>query len=295
MSDPSESMPPWMTGIDHPVIAVREMTAAHAAYQRLGFTIPPRGSHVEWGTGNWCIMFPRDYIELRGIVKEGHTHNLGEFLETRGESLMGLAFGTQDAEASRHALVERRFHPQPVKGLTRNFELPEGWVQPRFSLCFLDESETAGLMSVVYCQHLTSQLLRRPEWLEHANGAIGVAGLTGIVENIQTAAAVHRRWFGESAVSIQNDEIRIRVGRHFIRLLSVEKAKAEYPEATNANWQRLPRLLALSLETEDLSSSERFLSSQNASLRRSADSCVVAPGEACGVIIEFVEATSKAI
>jgi hypothetical protein len=289
MTESTQNTLPWMSGIDHPVIAVGDMTAARAAYERLGFTIPPRGSHVEWGTGNWCIMFPHDYLELRGIIKEGQTHNLGEFLETQGEGLMGLAFGTQDAEASRQALAERGFHPRPVKGLSRNFELPEGWVQPRFSLCFLDEAETAGLMSVVYCQHLTPELLRRPDWLKHPNGAVGVAGLTGVVEDLPAAAATHRRWFGESAIGLENDESTIRVGRHFIRLTTAAKLKSMFAEAVASSLLRLPRLVAVTLETANLSKTEQFLSSKGVRRRRESNSLIIAPSEACGVIIEFVE------
>jgi hypothetical protein len=54
--------------LDHPVIAAGDLDAARVSYERLGFTVPPRGSHVEWGTGNLCIMFPDDYLEIRGIV-----------------------------------------------------------------------------------------------------------------------------------------------------------------------------------------------------------------------------------
>ena len=160
-----------ITGIDHPVIAIRDMAAAHAAYARLGFTIPPRGSHLEWGTGNWCILFPDDYLELRGIIDpQKYTHHLDSFLKMR-EGLMGVALSTNDAVASHDALVVRKLHPQPVRQLTRNFELPEGAVQPRFALCFQDVAETPGLMAVVICQHLTPELLRRPEWLRHQNGS----------------------------------------------------------------------------------------------------------------------------
>ena len=42
------------TGIDHPIIAIRDMAAGRAAFERLGFTVTPRGRHLEWGTGNWC-------------------------------------------------------------------------------------------------------------------------------------------------------------------------------------------------------------------------------------------------
>ena len=98
-----------ITGIDHPVIAIRDMAAAHAAYARLGFTIPPRGSHLEWGTGNWCILFPDDYLELRGIIDpQKYTHHLDSFLKTR-EGLMGVALSTNDAVASHDALVGASF------------------------------------------------------------------------------------------------------------------------------------------------------------------------------------------
>jgi hypothetical protein len=232
-------------------------------------------------------------LELRGIIKEGHTHNLGEFLETRGEGLMGVAFGTQDAEACRQALAERGFHPQPVRGLSRNFELPEGWVQPRFSLCFLDEAETAGLMSVVYCQHLTPELLRRPDWLKHPNGAVGVAGLTGVVDDLPAAAAVHRRWFGESAVKLANDELNIRVGRHFIQLTTADKIRALFPDVFEASLQQLPRLVAMTLETANSSKTEQFMKSQGVQCRRTSNSLIVAPSDACGVIIQFVESSSE--
>ena len=159
------------TGIDHPIIAVRDMAAGRATFERLGFAVTPRGRHLEWGTGNWCIMFERDYIELRGIIDPTNPHNLARILEKR-EGLMGVAFATKNAQASCAELAARGMEPQPVRELTRLFELPEGAVQPRFALCFLDEAQTPGLMSVVFCEHLTPQLLRRPEWLRHANGAV---------------------------------------------------------------------------------------------------------------------------
>ncbi len=54
--------------IDHPVIAAQNLDADRVTFERLGFTVPPRGSHVERGTGNPCIMFPDDYLVIRGII-----------------------------------------------------------------------------------------------------------------------------------------------------------------------------------------------------------------------------------
>jgi hypothetical protein len=278
-----------MTGIDHPVIAVRDMAAAHAAYERLGFTIPPRGSHIEWGTGNWCIMFEHDYLELRGIVKEGYTHNLEEFLKTHGEGLMGLALGTEDANVSHDALAERGFHPQPVRGLTRNFELPEGWLQPRFSLCFLEERETAGLMSVVFCQHLTPELLRRPGWLTHRNGAHGVLSIVGEVADLDVATAVHSKLFGANAVHRDGEAVHINTGRGCIVLANPETVAARYPEGMLPKKGR-PRLAAVCLETNNLADTDRYLTSRGIpSHRRGDDHLYVPATEACGVVLEFSE------
>jgi hypothetical protein len=292
MADRPSDTPNWMTGLDHPVVAVRDMSAARTAYERLGFTVPPRGSHVEWGTGNWCIMFPRDYLELRGIVKEGHTHNLGEFLAARGEGLMGVAFGTNSAEETREELLRRGFHPHDVKPLTRNFELPEGWVQPRFSLCFLDEAETAGLMSVVFCQHLTPELLRRHEWLQHENGAIGVSGLVGVVEDLHAAAVTHRRWFGESCVNRHEDKLVVSLGDRTLTFIQPEHISRRLFDIRPQALDQLPRLLAIQLVCRDIRAAEKLCQARSIRHHRKESSLQVAPTEACGVTLEFQQAST---
>ncbi len=98
-------------GIDHPVIAVRDMEAAREVFQRLGFVVPPRGSHVEWGTGNWCIMFPEDYLELRGIVDPTRPiMGLDTVLESKGEGLMGIARSVSDL-AKTAIILMKNFVP----------------------------------------------------------------------------------------------------------------------------------------------------------------------------------------
>src|SRR5208282_11857 len=119
-------------GIDHPVIAIRDMAQGRRTYERLGFTVPPRGSHLEWGTGNWCIMFARDYLELRGVVDASrYLHHLDEFLAGR-EGLMGVAFDVDGAAASFGKAGASRIAANAQRGLTRRFELAEGDAFPRF-------------------------------------------------------------------------------------------------------------------------------------------------------------------
>ena len=116
--------------MDHPVVAVEDMQASKATYQKLGFTIPPRGSHVEWGTGNWCIMFSDDYLELRGIIDASRfIMNLDTHLEQHGEGLMGVAFGTDNAKRSHEDMMRRGIRVGELRRLRRNFELEDGWIE----------------------------------------------------------------------------------------------------------------------------------------------------------------------
>ena len=59
-----------IAGIDHAVVAVKDLDAAAANWKQLGFTVSPRGTHsAHMGTGNYTIMLGEDYMELLGVVK----------------------------------------------------------------------------------------------------------------------------------------------------------------------------------------------------------------------------------
>jgi catechol 2,3-dioxygenase-like lactoylglutathione lyase family enzyme len=280
-----------INGIDHPVIAVRDMEDARDRYQRLGFTVAPRGAHLEWGTGNWVIMFEHDYLELRGILDPlRYTHNLGAFLEKR-EGLMGVALATDNADACRTALVNRGFELGPVRELTRNFELPEGHVQLRFSLCLLEPHDAYGLMWVILCRHLTPELLRQPSWLEHANGAKGVVSVMGVAPDVERAHAAQARLFGDAAVGREGDEVRVELsGGHSLVLTTGERLRQLYPYGEQLATDDEPVLAVVRIRVHELTTTVDWLADRGVEhCRTSSGSVCVAPAEACGVIFDFVE------
>lgn len=290
MLSKSSSMPTITQGIDHPVIAVCDMKTAKDAYERLGFTVPPRGSHLKWGTGNWCIMFPHDYLELRGVLDPAKTTPHLQAILERGEGLMGTALATQDAEFAYEELYQRGFHPQPVRQLARNFELPEGIVQPRFSLCFLDSQETSGLMSVVFCQHLTPELLRRPQWLTHDNRSRGVHSLTCVVTDLDRAANNLERLVAPHLVSQEKDSLQIDfAGRGRIVVATKKGFERRYPDYEIDSNTKNDFLAVVSIAVDDIDSCKTLLKSRNVNLSASNDhSICIDPKEACGAMLEFV-------
>src|SRR5258708_33173535 len=62
----TESKNSMTRGLDHVVHVVRDLAAAGAVYERLGFQVGAETVHP-WGTRNRLVQLPRFYIELLWI------------------------------------------------------------------------------------------------------------------------------------------------------------------------------------------------------------------------------------
>src|SRR5439155_8963216 len=191
-----EMMRNGIAGVDHVIIGVRDLERARMGWTRLGFTLTPRGRHLGQGTANYCIMFARDYLELLGFVeRDDYAHRLEAFLARR-EGAMSLAFAPREtAEEAAAALAKLGLHPSEPRALGRQLELPEGTVVPRFSLLTLPPAETPDLDCFV-CGQLTPELMRRPEWLDHSNGAVGLRAVYVVVAETAPLLPAYDRLFG---------------------------------------------------------------------------------------------------
>lgn len=278
--------------IDHPLIAVKDMDSAKEHYEQLGFTVPPRGSHIEWGTGNWCIMFENDYLELRGIVDpERYTISLDKVLEKYDEGLAGVAVGTKSAQGNYDEMLKNGLTPQPLKGLTRNFELAEGWVQPKFSLCFPQEKDITGLMHVVCCQHLTPELTRKPEFLIHPNGVTGVISLVGRIDNPDAVEAAQKKLLGEDAVERTGDSITLTLPNgQYIELLSCDEYDTTYGEESKSLENINSYLGVIKLNVSNITQTRHTLTENKIPFKVIQDKQIrVHADYACGVVLEFSE------
>lgn len=287
-------MPAGILGVDHPVIAVADMDASEKVYQKLGFTVPPRGSHMEWGTGNWCIMFADDYLELRGIVDASrYTHHLDEYLAERGEGLMGLAFATADAEASYKTAIESGLKPTAIKDLTRKFHLPAGDAFPSFRIVYLSESDAPGLLTSVICGHKTPEIIRRPEFLVHPNTVVGVSSITIVVANPAGYKAAYENLFGAEKVKEASDALIVTFPRGSrLEIVTPEGAAVRGVALPNA---KLPYHPAMTLAVTDLEKTKSVLTDNGVPFTagKEGQSVTVAPAHTCGVLMTFSTAGQK--
>jgi catechol 2,3-dioxygenase-like lactoylglutathione lyase family enzyme len=174
--------------IDHLVLAVRNLEAVAAFYERLGFQVGARNRHP-WGTENRLVQFRSSFLELITVGDDPGLippHQPGRFsfgafvrdyLEKR-EGLAMLVLDSPDAEADAAAFARRgigRFEPFSFERTGRR---PDGTeTRVAFSLAFaLDPTLPDAAFFV--CQQLYPEAFWNPAFQIHPNGAWDVRSVT---------------------------------------------------------------------------------------------------------------------
>ena len=159
-----------MAELDHVVInTLTQMDAAADLFAALGFQLTPRGHH-SLGSLNHLMMTEGAYLELVGVPETGLQRQ--DVLDSpRG--LNGLVLKTGDADATRARLAAEGFAPQGPVAFSRPVTLDGATQEARFrTVRFPPDTFPGG--RVYFCQHLTPELVWRPEWLVHPNGFCGI-------------------------------------------------------------------------------------------------------------------------
>jgi Glyoxalase-like domain len=289
-----------IAGIDHVIVGVRALEEARRRWRRLGFALSPRGRHIGQNTANYCIMFAANYIELLGVADPSSSDRslppagagmlrLEVFLTAR-EGLMAAAFAPDGtAEAARAALLGQGLHPAEPQPLSRRIELAEGDATPRFSLVALPPEETPGL-DCFLCEHLTHELLRRPEWLRHPNGAVGIAGVHVLVESTAALLPAYDRLFGIAEVTTTDAVVTLHAGRQRIVFSTPDDFATMHPALDYEREFPLPGIVALELGVARAGDTADFLTRQQIAFTPMPDGSLAVPaGEATGAILFFAE------
>jgi catechol 2,3-dioxygenase-like lactoylglutathione lyase family enzyme len=275
-------------GLDHVLVGVAELEAAKSAWGRLGFKACPRGRHIGWGTANYCLMFPHDYVELIGIVDAGQFVNrLDEFLAARGEGLMAVAFATDDAADCAERLRAEGIAAEGPKDLKRILELPEGEALPEFKLVFTPDEATPALRSFV-CHHLTPEIVWRPEWLEHPNGAQAITEVVVAVELPGELGLAYATLLGMESVRAADGWIQVQAGDCILTFLGPETLAKRYPDVPAGP---VPRIAGMTVAVRDPAATRYFLEVAEVPFAETEDGRLrIAPEQATGVALEFVQA-----
>ncbi len=278
-----------INGIDHVLVAVRDLDKAADDWRRLGFAVTPRGGHPEWGTANHCVMFEGDYVELIGAVGPGaKAEALRAILNDRGEGVAGLALASRDGAAACSDLRKAGVGCGEPQSLSRRLEAPEGTVTPMFSVFDLPEGTVPGATTIV-CQHVTPELLRRKEWLEHPNGALAITSLTIAVDDPEAHRAGLEKVFGPGCAAVTDNTVAVHTGHGMLLLVRPDEVTQLHPDEALEELSTVPAVVALTVAVYDADKAARHLAEQGVPFGRDNDGTIrIGPEHAGGVFLEFV-------
>ena len=220
-------MPAPSPVLDHVVIDVRDhIDEAMRCFSSLGFQLTPRGHHT-LGSVNHLAMFTTDYLELLGFGEDGATRTeLARF----PMGFNGLVFKTTDADLVHRHAEAAGLPVLPVQSFSRRVALAGALHDARFRTTRLDPDKIA-IGRVYFCEHLTPELVWRPEWQAHPNGACAITRVVVATADPQRTAVLLRDLFGNDSVSQRDGRQVMAGGTAKVELAPSNLVAAEFAEA----------------------------------------------------------------
>lgn len=261
--------------IDHVVVNVRTgLDQAQAQWEALGFRLTPRGHH-SLGSSNNLAIFGSDYLELLGI-EPGRTVTRRELLD-HPLGLTGLAL-KPGGPGFRDELVAAGVAVDEARDFHRPVELPDGTApDARFRTAQLTDGRIRN-GRVFFCHHYTPELVWRPEWQDHPNGALGLSEF--VIRSADPAGLAELfRSLGGAPGPVPGG-FAVRAGAATITVLSPAAMAARFGDAVAAG--EVDRMVALGIRVRDVA-----VAAGMAGVAVSDGAALVPHGAASGVALRY--------
>ena len=260
--------------LDHLVVDVTNtgLDAAAAVFRDLGFQLTARGQH-SLGSSNHLAMFSTNYLELLSAGSQPVRQELVDFTD----GMNGLVLVTPAATAQHRDVVARGIAARDPQSFSRPVTLADGSTQDaRFRTVHLLRSEVP-FGRLYFCQHDTRDLVWRPEWQRHPNGAEDVTGVTISADDPATVTQLFRRLFDTAGETLVAGTVPLEVLTH-------AEAASRFGTALPQANGRASFIAAVRVRTASLATTAGVLGARATVL---ASGCLRVL--ACNVVVEFVE------
>jgi catechol 2,3-dioxygenase-like lactoylglutathione lyase family enzyme len=191
-------------GIDHIVIAVKDLDLATKSYRQLGFTVVPGGHHAGLGTSNALIAFADGaYLELIAFTPPvPPVLDVWYSAIARGGGLVDFCAQSDDLEGD--AAIFRR--AGAVIGAPFDMERvrPDGYTV-RWRLATTDGA-SRGVIPF-FIRDTTPRDERVPRERQHENGVIGISSLLIVVRDQTETAEIYAKALGEPGALLHTGRI----------------------------------------------------------------------------------------
>ena len=275
-------MTPLLPVLDHVVVDVRDrIDEAMRRFASLGFQLTQRGHHT-LGSINHLAMFATDYLELLGFGADGAARpEIAHF----PVGLNGLVFKTGDADSVHRRARAAGLPILPVQSFSRPVSIGGVTRDARFRTTRLDPEKVA-MGRVYFCEHQTPDLVWRPEWQAHPNGALAIARIVVATADPHRTAILFRDLFGHDAVMDRAGRLVMAAGTAQVELATPNAVAAEFGEAATEPAGRAEHMAALGIRVASLAQTAERLRSVPG-VRLEPDRIVVPAATAFNTVIVF--------
>ncbi|WP_454625354.1 VOC family protein [Bradyrhizobium cenepequi] len=270
--------------LDHVVINVMgKLDEAAAQYSRLGFKLTERGHH-SLGSSNNLAIFGENYLELLGYLPGKETKRADLWAHPPG--LTGLVFKSVDPDLVFAALKQRGVPAEEPMSFSRPVPLPGGAQDARFRVVRVSGEEVQNGRTF-FCHHDTPELVYRPEWRGHPNGAIDIVEFVIASKAPSRTAALYERMFGVPLLTEIPGGVSFRAGLATVRVLEPSAVAERYAGAALVSEDGSDRMVTLVFKVPSLDVPRAVFEKARIGYRPYVDGIVVSHADAANVALGF--------
>jgi catechol 2,3-dioxygenase-like lactoylglutathione lyase family enzyme len=291
----SASFVPDIDNINHVGIAVRDLADTVRRFEAMGFQLTPYSPHsAAWkpgeavqpqGSGNRCVMFGSDYLEILASEDPGRpAARITNFLK-RHQGAHIICFNTEDPQAVDQRLQSEGIATSGVIPLQREIDTPLGVRTAKFArIQFAPEHSPEGYIQAAL--HLTPENIYQPRYIRHPNGCTSLHRTVVVTDTLDAFADKYRKYTGIAPIAHTGSvDFHFPLGTR-LTIIDVKHATALLPGTL---FPPIPGIAAVSFRTPDLAAQRTRLQDNGFAFSEAIGRLVVPAEQASGVAVMFEE------
>jgi catechol 2,3-dioxygenase-like lactoylglutathione lyase family enzyme len=224
-------------GLDHLVVAVRDLDAAGRFYERLGFQVGARNRHP-WGTENRLIQLPGSFIEIITVSEAAdipshapRSFSFGAFVRdtlARREGLAMLVLDSENAKADAALFARAGIGDFEPFFFERRGRRPDGSeTHVAFSLAFASDAG-APHAGFFVCQQHHPENFWNPAFQDHPNRAVGLSTVVLAAPQPERHMAFLTAFTGTDPARPTGNDLSFPLARGRIDVMTLDDAAEVY-------------------------------------------------------------------
>jgi catechol 2,3-dioxygenase-like lactoylglutathione lyase family enzyme len=281
--------------IDHVVIAVKDLEAARASWQGLGFVVTPTTRHP-MGIANAFIQFESSFIELLTVVDPASVpkataddFSLAEFNCTfleRHQGISTLVLQSRDIDADRTEFETQQLAVFGPFRFQHMATAPDGTErQVSVSMTFARERRLREA-AFATCRHDSPQNFWHSEYQQHQNGAGRVSSAVLVARDPADFHEFLAKFSGQHDMISTSVGVVYHLGQSTIEVLSPVAFNVFFGETAEPDPRRF---LGFRIAVADLDETRRVLGDNAVSYSERLGTLVVPSSVTGGAALAFID------